>query len=356
MIRNRTIRLVLAAAILAALPLAGGPSRLSGGRTVTDSLGRTIAIPDRVEKILSLQPEITRIIVALGAGERLVGVDYFIRTHDHLFPIIYPEGRNLPAVSNTPEDMNFEMAMKLDPDIIFASPTELRMVDSLQDKMRIPVVALASMGSFEKLLGEMALVGRALDREERAASLIKSFRSRLDGVRRAVSPIPRERRPRVYLSFWGTLTRTPVSYEPVETAGGLNCAAGLLPAYLGTIATVVQVEQIVRWQPDIVLVQGNYPPAERSVSAESFLRDPRFRSLPAVRNGKVRYTFGFWYWWDPAEVLVETLYLADLFHPGAIGVFDLEKEGNAVFKEFYGIDGGFATLCRILACGGWDED
>jgi len=347
---------VLAATILSVVSLAGQTARVPDGRTVTDSLGRTVAIPGRAERILSLQPEVTRIIVALGAGDRLVGVDYFIRSHDHLFPIIYPEGGNLPAVSNTPEDMNFEMAMKLDPDIIFASPTELRMVDSLQDKMRIPVVALASMGSFDKLLGEIVLVGRALGREERAASLVNAFHVRLSGVGRAVSAIPRERRPRVYLSFWGTLIRTPVSYEPVEAAGGMNCASGLLPAYLGTIATVVQVEQIVRWKPDIVLVQGNYPAAERSVGVESFLRDPRFRSLPAVRDNKVRYTFGFWYWWDPAEVLVETLYLADLFHPGLLGDFNLEKEGNAVFKEFYGIENGFSALCRILDCGGWNED
>ena len=331
-------------------------SSIPGTRMITDSLGRKVVIPERADKVLSLQPEITRIVIALGAGERLVGVDYFIFKHDYLFPIIFPGGRKLPAVSNTPEDMNFEMVMKLEPDIIFISPTELQMVDSLQSKVRRPVVALASMGSFSRLLDEIKLLGRALGREERAAELVGDFLSRIEAVRKSVSSISPGKKPRVYMSFWGSLTRTPVIYEPVDIAGGINCAAGILPAYLGTIATVVQLEQIVTWQPDVFLVQGNYPPRERPVTVEGVLLDKRFGSLPAVRNKKVFYTFGYWYWWDPAEVLIETLYLARLFHPEVSGPVGLETEGNEIFKKYYGIEGGFSSLCRVLDCREWDAE
>ena len=331
-------------------------SSIPGTLMIADNLGRKVVLPARADKILSLQPEITRIVIALGAGERLVGIDYFILKHDHLFPIIFPEGRKLPAVSNTPEDVNFEMVMKLEPDIVFVSPTELQMVDSLQSKVRTPVVALASMGSFDKLLEEIRLVGRMLGREDRAAELIGDFRLRLEAVRKSVSSGSQGKKPRVYMSFWGSLARTPVSYEPVDIAGGINCAAGILPAYLGPIATIVQIEQIVSWQPDVFLVQGNYPPPERSVTVEDILLDKRLSSLPAVRNKKVFYTFGYWYWWDPAEVLVETLYLARLFHPELSGSVSLETEGNEIFKKFYGIEGGFSSLCRLLECGEWDEE
>ncbi len=58
-----------------------------------------------------------------------------------------------------------------------------------------------------------------------------------------------------------------------------------------------------------------------------------------MRTRRVHYTFGFWYWWDPACVLAETLYLAKLFHPAKFAAVDIEAEGNAVFKKFYGIDG-----------------
>jgi iron complex transport system substrate-binding protein len=350
--RVKRILYVLALAAVAGCGLGTGSAMES---TIVDSLGRTIVLPQSVARIVSLQPEITRIVIALGAGERLVGIDYFFRENDHLFPIIFPRGRELPAVSNTPEDMNFEIVTKLDPDVVFVSPTELQMVEALQGKLRKPVVALASMGSFEKLLDEIRILGRILGREKRAGELADDFRSRTENIRKTVSAIPTEKRPRVYLSFWGSLTRTPVSYEPVETAGGVNLAAALAPAYLGTTATVVQIEQIIAWRPDIVLVQGNYPPRERAITVRGIIGDARLGSLPAVRDGAVFYTFGFWYWWDPAEVLLETLYLARLFHPESFGRFDLEEEGNAIFKKYYGIEGGFSILCRTLDCGGWGE-
>jgi iron complex transport system substrate-binding protein len=333
-----------------------GGSRVGQARglVVTDSLARNINLPSSASRVISLQPEITRIVVALGAGDRLVGIDYFMREHDHLFTVIFPRGRDIPAVSNTAEDMNYEMAMRLDPDVIFVSPTELQMVDALQGKIGKPVVALASMGSFAGLMEEIRIVGRILGRNERASELAEDFLSRTGAVRARTSSIPMEKRPRVYLTFWGSLARTPVIYEPVDAAGGRNCADGLLPAYLGTIATVVQVEQIVAWQPDIILVQGNYPPRDRALTVPGILEDARLGSVPAVKNGAVFYTFGFWYWWDPAEVLVETIYLAHILHPEAVGTFDLEKEGNAVFKKYYGIESGFSSLCRILECGSWN--
>jgi iron complex transport system substrate-binding protein len=354
-----TLRSAAAGAALILVSAAGPAEALPAGRpgavSVRDSLGRDVVLPGRAARILSLQPEITRIVAALEAGDRLVGVDYFILKHDHLFPIIFPGARALPAVSNTSEDMNFEMVLRLDPDVIFVSPTELQMVDALQGKLKRPVVALASMGSFDRLVDEILLVGRVLGREARAADLAADFRARVASVRASVASIPAAGRPRVYLSFWGVLTRTPVLYEPVDAAGGINCAQGMLPANLGTIATMAQAEQILVWRPDIILIQGSYPPAERTVTTGGILRDKRFASLPAVKNGRIFYTFGYWYWWDPALVLVETLYLSRLFHPGAVPPLDLEKEANAIFKEYYGIEGAYSTLCQVLECWGWDE-
>jgi len=72
-----------------------------------------------------------------------------------------------------------------------------------------------------------------------------------------------------------------------------------------------------------------------------------------VRNGQVFYTFGYWYWWDPAEVLVETFYLARLFHPDKFGPLDLEAAGNAIFEKFYGRSGLFSKLSGVLDFHGW---
>jgi iron complex transport system substrate-binding protein len=321
--------------------------------TLRDSLGRAVEVPTRAERILSLQPEITRIIVALGAGDRLVGLDYFLRRDDHVFKIIYPEQARLPVVSKPDDSVNKEAIVALSPDIIFASPSEFLVPDSIQRALGLPVVALSSLGSFDRLLEEIELVGRITGLDKRAKELADYFRENMAAVARALSSVPEEERPRVYLAFWSSLLRTPVFYEPVDRAGGENVAAGLLPSFTGSPGTVVTIEQVIKWDPDIILVHGNYLPRERQVTVDEIMADKRLSSVKAVRNGRVFYTFGYWYWWDPAEVLVETLYLANLFYPGKFGDIDIDAAGNAIFQKFYGSPDIFSALARALDFHDW---
>jgi iron complex transport system substrate-binding protein len=318
-----------------------------------DSLGRVVAIPSKAERILSLQPEITRIIVALGAGDRLVGLDYFLRHDDYLFKIIFPAESRLPVVSKPDDSVNKELVARLNPDVIFASPSEFQAPDSIQRNLGIPVIALASLGSFEKLFEEIKLVGAVTGLEERAQELVSYFKEKIKAIAEQIAPVPLEKRPRVYLAFWSSLSRTPVFYEPVNAAGGINLAEKLLPAFLGTVQTVVTLEQIIKWDPDIILIHGNFLPEERLVTVNQVLEDSRLSSVKAVKNKQVYYTFGFWYWWDPAEVLVETLYLAGLFYPEKFSRFDLAKEGPEIFKTFYRAEDAFSALGKVLNLNEW---
>ncbi len=318
---------------------------------IKDELGRVVKIKENVERIISLQPEITRIIVAIGCGGKLVGKDYFVHKHDHIFYSIFPEGKTLPLVSRSGADINLEFIIKLNPDIIFVSPTDSWMVDKIEKYSKIPVLALSSMGSFEKLKEEMKLMGVITRKSERVSELINYFESKIKFLEGRVSV--EEKKPRVYLSFWSSLIRTPVHYEPVNIAGGINVAEGLSPSYEGTVGTVVSIEKIIKLNPDIILIHGNYPPEERTITVESVLSDKRLGSLGAIKKKKVYYTFGFWFWWDPAEVLFETVYLSKLFHPSRFSDIDIVKEGKEIFKKFYNESRTFELLFKRLKCNEW---
>jgi iron complex transport system substrate-binding protein len=253
-------------------------------------------------------------------------------------------------------NVNLETVVSLKPDIIFASPFERQIVDAIQRKTRIPVVALASLGDVAKLAEELKLVGRILGRERRAGELAAYFTDALGIVRERLKTTERGVAPRVYMAFWGSLTRTPIHYDPVDIAGGLNLAEKIMPDVLGSVGTMVKVEQIILWDPDVILVHGNYLPKERTVTVEGILKDPKLASLKAVKSNKVFYTFGFWNWWDMAEVLLETEYLAHLFHPARFPDFDLAGRGAAIYKKFYGLDDGFAKLSAVLRCGEWAHE
>lgn len=320
---------------------------------VVDSLGRHVTVPRGVRRIISLEPEISRIIVALGEGERLVGIDYFLRHYDHLFPLIFPSAARLPVVSNAGQELSFEEAVRLRPDVLFASPSEAGTVESIERKLRAPVLSLASLGRTEALFAEIGTLGRLLGREDRARRLMTLAEDTLAPLKRRAEALTDKDRPSVYLAFWGSLERTPVSYEPVDLAGGRNVAAGLVPDYLGAAGASVSVEKILAWDPEVILLQGSYLPAERRLTVDGVLHDPRLASVRAVRTGRVHYTFGYWYWWDPALVLVEALYLERLLSTRGGTQPDLAAAADRLFKEFYGVEGAFTALCRLLECHDW---
>ncbi len=333
------------------LPFLLPSSTFSNKLEIKDELGRVVKVPENVERMISLQPEITRIIVSMGCGDKLAGKDYFVHKHDHIFYSIFPEGKNLPLVSRSGADINLELIIKLNPDIIFVSPTDSWMVDKIEKYSRIPVVALSSMGSFEKLKEEMRLIGFITKKRERVSELINYFDSKIKFLEGRISGA--EKKPRVYLSFWSSLIRTPVHYEPVNMAGGINVAEGLSPSYQGTVGTAVSIEKIIKWNPDIILIHGNYPPEERTITVESVLSDERLGSLEAIKQRKVYYTFGFWFWWDPAEVLFETVYLSKIFYPSRFSDIELMEEGKEIFGKFYNTNKAFDLLFKRLECNEW---
>jgi len=112
------------------------------------------------------------------------------------------------------------------------------------------------------------------------------------------------------------LTRTPVAYEPSTPPG-----ASTAPRDCSRRAWDHRDGGPGRADPGVASGHhpgpGSYPPArgrhDRGGLAGRAIRDP------AGREGRKGLLYvRFWYWWDPALVLVETLYLARIFHPDVI--------------------------------------
>ncbi len=322
--------------------------------TIKDNLGRRVKIPERVDRIVCLQPELMRILVALNSEHQVVAVDRFPSRYDHLMRIIFPGVEKLPVVSITGEDVNIERILQLEPDLVLVSPSELNLTTQLTRKLKCPVVSLSSTGSIERLLEEIEILAAITGNQKRGKEIVQFMKAEINLVRQKSASYGRK--PRVYLSFWGSILRSPFSYEPVDLAGGINLAGQFKRVHRGSDTVVLNLETLLRLNPDIILVQGNYPPEERQVSVESVLSDVRLQSLKAVRERKVYYTFGFWYWWDPALVLVESHYLAELFQKGQVEGNSIISLGERIFYFFYGRPGLFEKLCAKIKAYEWFQN
>jgi iron complex transport system substrate-binding protein len=131
-------------------------------RAVRDHAGRTIAIKD-ASRVLAVGGDVTEIVYALGAGDRLVGVDT-----TSLYP---PEARGLPQVGYM-RQLAAEGVLSLRPSIVIATTAAgpASTFDQLRDA-GVTTVVLPESYDFASVLNKIETIGMALGREEAARAL-----------------------------------------------------------------------------------------------------------------------------------------------------------------------------------------
>jgi len=221
-----------------------------------------------VERVVSMNPSLTAMLLALGAGEVLVGVDaYSARSQ--------PQVEDLPRVGGL-ADPDLEAVVALRPELVVLVPSfEQRDFRVRLRELGIPVRAFDPK-SFEEVLATIRALGEAVGREEAAAGRVEAIRRARREVRAAVAERPR---PRTVL----VLQRDPLFVvgrgsfidQMLRAAGAENLGAGLDAAY-----PRVTLEWLVAGAPEVILDAS----ADARPAAEYWSRLP---SLPAVRDGRV---------------------------------------------------------------------
>jgi iron complex transport system substrate-binding protein len=159
---------------------------------------RTEAGAGAPRRIVALAPNLTEIVFALGAGDRLVGVSEYSD---------YPEAaRSIPRVGGLEVDP--EKIASFSPDLVLAiaEGSGRGAVEALE-AAGVPVAVVPS-GSLDAVLEAIRMVGRRLSLEEEAESLVTELSRKRAAVReRAAS----SKRPRTLLLVWP---------DPPQAAGG----------------------------------------------------------------------------------------------------------------------------------------
>lgn len=244
--------------------------------TILDDTGAPFTLSGPPRQIVSLAPNITEILFALGLDEEIVGVTRFCD---------YPEAAKQKEKIGGLVDPNLEMIKSLSPDLVIAfRGNPLRSVERLK-KLGLPVFVLNIGNDLGSLFPLLEKIGRVTRREEEAAELASRFKNRLDAVRDRLSPVTAG--PRVFIALHGTglwtCGRESYLNDLIASSKARNVAGGISRNWLH-----YSLEQLVRDDPEVIIILARSI-LEFEKARDRFLRDTRLRGVAAVRTGRIRF-------------------------------------------------------------------
>ena len=271
--------------------------------TLTDDAGIRSTFAASPRRIVSLNPGLTEITFALGAGNRLVAVDTFSD-----YP---PEAKNVQPRLTTYPSPSTETIVGLKPDLVLALAE--RDEDLVQIRRQgIPVLKLFPR-DFDAAVQTILTLGRLYGTPEAATAIGSDMLARRDAVAVAVADAPR---PRVVEELDASEPDKPFVAGPngfygqlIDLAGGANIF-GDLP---GDVAQV-GAESIVERDPEVIVLTDADLPFNPQ-TPEMVAARPGWDGITAVQNGAIYSVPGALYS-TPGPRLIEGLEnLAKLLHP-----------------------------------------
>jgi len=248
-------------------------------------------LPANVERIISLAPNITETIYALGLEDKLVGTTTYCN---------YPAAAKKITKVGGFGNFNFEAIVTLKPDLVILHK-EYETEKARLTSLGIPYLESGSY-FIADILQTIQSIGTACGAEKKAQALIRKLESQIKKLES-----PSEHPPRVLITFGGSPATQDIGQvqafgpdcihnELLEIAGGINVVQGHLP-----YATLSR-EAILRLNPDIIIELA--PEAEPSdTPAEAW---NRLKAVNAVKNNQIHILTGD-YTCIPGPRFIQTL-------------------------------------------------
>jgi iron complex transport system substrate-binding protein len=222
------------------------------------------------ERIVSLAPNLTEIICAVGGADSLVG-----RTTACDYPPSIVS--NVPAVGGFGAP-SLELLVSFRPSLVLYVDLEDKNLTHKMDSVGLTYTQIQCR-ALADIPGAVMAVGRCVHREAAASELA----ARLTAGIAAFRSNPATNAPLVFIEIWNdplmTAGRTSFVAELVRLAGGRNIGDDIEKDY-----AEVSSEWVLARKPDVVLCLGT--PA-KGAARQVVLGRAGWGNVPAVRNGRV---------------------------------------------------------------------
>lgn len=265
-------RFVVSLVVLVTIMLAGcGPAGVTpvtvGKKEVRDDLGRTVKVPEKIDRVISLAPSLTEMIFAAGAGDKLVGVTTYCN---------YPaEAASIEKIGDT-QTPNVEKIIALKPQIVFVSTdSQLEAFSKTLDEQGIAVY-VTNPKNLDEVIANLRQLGQLLDTSEPAEYMAIILTGRVSVIRHKAN-YARDTRQRVFVQVSNeplfTIGRESFLTDLVDQAGGISVTKDVPSGY-----PKLSKETAAALNPDVIFL---------SDSEDNRETNDAFKNSNAVKTGRV---------------------------------------------------------------------
>lgn len=265
--------------LCASLAIAGcgtkGNTGSASAYTVKDSLGNTVTIPKKPQKVIGSSAFIDTMIVGIVPGNYLVAA-----TEADRDPAISYIAEDTKDISMTVPLMGLptEIIAQTKPDLIVAStyvkPSELELYKNLG----IPVIVLKGPKNIDDVEEDIRILSEALGEKERGEKVISQMKSKLAEVDQKLASV--EKKKSAYLVTQMTRFGGPGSmFDDMLTRAKVDNAIGMAGARNGQM---ISPEMLVKVDPDMFIVSTD---RKSDITGAKEYRDAFFTN-PAIQNMK----------------------------------------------------------------------
>lgn len=241
-------------------------------KIIKDGFDNEVTLEEKPEKIVSLAPNNTEILFALGLDDRVVGVS----TADN-----YPEEAGEKEKVGGYEGNNLERIIELETDlVVFYGNMATVAPDDYKSLQESGIAVLSYMPeSIDETIDTIKSIGEATGSEEKAKQVTDQMTEKKDEI---VEKVKDAEKKKVFYEIWHDPLQTagPGSFmnEFINLANGENVAEDADMPY-----AAYDLETLVEKDPEIYIGPDDNPDA----TAEMIKERPGYEDLTAIKENQV---------------------------------------------------------------------
>jgi iron complex transport system substrate-binding protein len=303
--------------------------KADAARNFTDMMGREITVPEEVKRIVTTYKSATQFVLALDAGDKLVGVS--AKTDKQpLFVNLQPELAELPLVGSKRNGINLETTLSVNPDLVILYPHRDAKETAEKLKEQGVTALIIKPESLQQIRETTVLLGKVLAKEEKAEQVLKAY-NKIERLTEKTAGLPEARKKKIYFAnseFTDSVGAEMMQTALIENAGGINPAAELKSGFI-----TVSAENILEWNPELVIVSQYFNGDLDKLSQEN-----KYQNVSAFKNNQLYRVPSKLEPWDfpSPSAFIAQLWLAQKSYPAQYEDLNYQKQVNDFYQTLYG--------------------